>query len=85
MASLFLLISEILRHEDFDFLMTMPTTSSGAVVKSNKSIPASASASASASSESKRVVKFSGDLMDGCKIAELQEDLSRVCVDLVWP
>lgn len=75
MASLVLLLSEILWHEKVDNLMPLPASPS--------------SASAPPSSATKRAAgEPATSLPSRCKSyaeAKFQEDLPRVCIDLTWP
>ncbi|KAL0310636.1 UNVERIFIED_CONTAM: hypothetical protein Sangu_2358300 [Sesamum angustifolium] len=70
MASLVLLLSEILRHETIDNLIATPPPSSSATAP-----PPSATTPVRS-------------LPSGCRNTgqdQFQDDLPRVCVDLVWP
>ncbi|PIN04389.1 hypothetical protein CDL12_23072 [Handroanthus impetiginosus] len=72
MASLLLLFSELLRHENLDNLMSLPPPNSAATA------PPSPAAKKAAS-------KTERSLPTNCKNDQFQEELPRVCVDLVWP
>lgn len=74
MASLLLLLSEILRHENIESLVSSPPPSSGVA-------PPSSAAKGAAGEPQKAV---SG----GCKSyneLQAQQDLPRFCLDLTWP
>ncbi|PIN19324.1 hypothetical protein CDL12_07984 [Handroanthus impetiginosus] len=74
MASLLLLLSEILRHENLDKLMSSPSPSSAAA-------PPSSSAKRAAGKPAKSLpLQF-----ENYGQVQFQEDLPRVRVDLVWP
>nr|GMC83880.1 hypothetical protein Iba_chr04cCG6330 [Ipomoea batatas]GME16242.1 hypothetical protein Iba_scaffold17236CG0060 [Ipomoea batatas] len=79
MASLVLLISELLKHESIDTLLS---SSSGA--KSCAAMVARNSQSYGYNRDSNNSsTGFNGN--NNNKAEEVQEELPRICVDLVWP
>lgn len=80
MASLVLLLSELIRHENPDHLISLPAFSSKTTTATAN--PRNPSAAASTA---KRDVKISSSTRSSDYEAEqMQDDLPRVCVDLVW-
>lgn len=92
MASLVLLLSELIRHENPDHLISLPAFSSSSSSASNTTAcaaMASKTGTNAASSTAKRDVKMSwkssSDYDKSNEAEKMQDDLPRVCVDLVWP
>ncbi|EYU27981.1 hypothetical protein MIMGU_mgv1a017382mg [Erythranthe guttata] len=78
MASLVLLVSELLRHENVDSLISSSSSSTSTAAGA----PPSAASRVAASKTPRRI------LPARCKNGtqdQLQEELPRICVDLVWP
>lgn len=83
MASLVLLISELLKHESIDTLLSSSSSSSSGA-KSCAAMVARNSQSYGYNRDSKNSsTGFNGH--NNNKAEEVQEELPRICVDLVWP
>lgn len=87
MASLVLLISELLKHESIDTLLSSPagssSSSSSSAAQSCAAMVARNSLAYGYNMDSKNSSRgFNGASF---KTEELEEELPRICVDLVWP
>ncbi|KAM3362315.1 hypothetical protein P3S68_017169 [Capsicum galapagoense] len=82
MASLVLLLSELLKHENTDYLTSSSAVSSSSVANSCAIV----AAKGVQSFPNKRVFNSSSSNFNGdFKLAEELEELPKICVDFVWP